>query len=252
MVKKYQAPIVQKAFQILRVVSRSETGMGISEISSRLDIGKSTVHGITAALEQQGALARDPKSKRYTVGLTLLELGRSVNQRVDIQRIARPAMETLLHQCRETVFLGLRNGNHVTIIDRVESPKDFKISSPIGTALPLLAGAVGKAFLSTLPRDEVRRLLTQAPLPRYTPATITDPAAYEKGLETIRSQGYALDDEEYIAGVCAVAVPLAACGPYTPALWVVGFKAGMDDKKLNRLVTHTLEAAGTINRALVP
>lgn len=252
MVKKYQAPIVQKAFQILNAVARSEDGMGISDIAARLDIGKSTVHGITAALEHQGALVRDPRSKRYAVGPTLLELGQAVEKRVDIRRLARPAMEALMAQCRETVFLGIRNGNHVTIIDRVESPKDFKISSPIGTAVPLLAGAVGKAFLSTLSPEEATPLISREPLPRYTPNTITDPVQYQAVLETIREQGYALDDEEYIAGVRAVAVPLPSCGPYAPALWVVGFKAALDDQRLPDVIQGILSAGRQIAQSLRP
>ncbi len=247
MAKKYQAPIVNKAFQILKLISRSNQGLGISQIAARLDIGKSTVHGITAALEQQGALVRDPASKHYAIGPTLLELGRSLQERVDLRRLARPEMESLLSLCRETVFLGVMNQDHVTIIDRVESPKDFKISSPIGTALPLLAGAVGKVLLAGLPREQAHDLLNRGPLPQYTPNTITDAQAYEAGLDHIREQGYALDDEEYIAGVRAVAVALAPCGPFVPAIWVVGFKAALDDRRMEEVILHIRTAAERIN-----
>ncbi len=183
--------------------------MRISDIASLLNISKSTVHGITAALEEQGAIIRDPSSKSYTIGLTLMELGKAAYQRVDIIQTARPIMKTLMEKCNESVFLGIRSQDHVTVIDIVESTKDFKISSPIGTALPLLAGAVGKAFLSSMPAPDVAAYLNANSIRRFTAKTITDPADYLAELETVKINGYALDDEEYLVGVRAVAVCLS-------------------------------------------
>ncbi len=90
MAKKYQAPIVKKAFIILDAISKSTQGLRISEISSSLDISKSTVHGITVALEDVGAVVRDSVSKRYTIGLTLTTLGKAAYERIDFKNIARP------------------------------------------------------------------------------------------------------------------------------------------------------------------
>jgi IclR family transcriptional regulator, KDG regulon repressor len=250
MTKRYQAPIVKKAFDILKAISRSEKGLRISDISLDLGISKSTVHGITTALEEQGAIIRNPDSKRYTIGLTLMELGKAVYERVDIIKSARPAMENLMEQCGESVFLGVRNAHHVTVIDIVESRKDFKISSPIGTALPLLAGAVGKVFLSVMPAPEAAAYLKTHPLPRFTSRTIVEAAMYLEELQTVKKRGYALDDEEYLAGVRAVAVCLSSRGGYLPALWVVGFKAGMSDDLMPGIIDQTLAAARQINQSL--
>ncbi|MDT8378850.1 MAG: IclR family transcriptional regulator [Desulfotignum sp.] len=250
MTKRYQAPIVKKAFDILSAISRSRKGLRISDISSRLDISKSTVHGITAALEEQGAITRDPSSKRYAIGLTLMELGKAAYERVDIIQTARPIMENLMEQCNESVFLGIRNQDHVTVIDIVESRKDFKISSPIGTALPLLAGAVGKAFLSCMPTNDAADYLKANPIRRFTAQTITEPADYLKELAAVKSRGYALDDEEYLVGVRAVAVCLSPFSGHLPALWVVGFKAGMSDDQMPHIINRTLDAANRINQAL--
>ena len=68
---KYQAPSVKKAFQILGLLADNPHSMGISELAKRMGISKGTVHGITAALEDLGAIIRDPDTKRYTLGLTL-------------------------------------------------------------------------------------------------------------------------------------------------------------------------------------
>jgi len=250
MTKKYQAPIVKKAFLILKAISTAGNGLRISEISTRLDISKSTVHGITAALEDQGAIIRDPGSKQYTIGATLMELGKAAYEKMDFKKAARPVMEKLMEQCRESVFLGVRNQDTVTVIDLVESRKDFKISSPIGTSLPLLAGAVGKIFLSEMIPGDAREYIRSKGLTRFTPNTITDQDIYFKALETVRSSGVAFDDEEYISGVRAVAAPIHTQGAYCPAIWVVGFTAGMDDKLIPTLIKQTKAAAREINQKL--
>jgi DNA-binding IclR family transcriptional regulator len=248
--KKYQAPIVKKAFAILEEISKAQGGLRISEISTKLGISKSTVHGITAALEDQGALVRDSASKRFTIGITLMELGKAAYERIDFKNIARPFMEDLMEQCQESVFLGIRNGNKVTVIDIVESRKDFKISSPIGTALPLMAGATGKLFLSRMDPEDLKSYLQSNPLVKYTANSITDPEQYMKELEQIKKQGFATDDEEYISGVRAVAAPVIRCGAYVPAIWVVGFKASMSDTKLSVITEQTCRAADMISKKL--
>jgi DNA-binding IclR family transcriptional regulator len=250
MVKKYQAPIIKKAFVIMDVISKSTQGLRISEISSSLDISKSTVHGITAALEDVGALARDSVSKRYTLGLTLTTLGKAAYERIDIKNIARPVMEDLMELCQESVFLGVRNGESVTVIDIIESRKDFKITSPIGTTLPLMAGAVGKLFLSQMESHDIGKYLHANPLVKYTAKTIIDSGLYAKELEKVRQSGIATDDEEYLSGVRAVAAPIKKYGAHIPALWVVGFKASMSDNKMPAIIEQTRSAAEKINKKL--
>lgn len=250
MTKKYQAPIVKKAFTILEAISKSSQGLKISEISSCLDISKSTVHGIAAALEDQGAVLRDPVTKRYTVGITLLELGKAAYERLDFKKIARPIMEELMEKCQESVFLGIRNANKVTVIDIVESRKDFKITSPIGTTIPLLAGGIGKLFLSRMEPKALQKYLASNSLVPFTANTIIDPEIYARELETVRKNGFALDDEEYISGVRAVVVPIKAYGPHIPVIWVVGFKASMSRNKMPAIIEQTLSAASKISKNL--
>ena len=250
MAKKYQAPIVKKAFIILDAISKSTQGLRISEISSSLDISKSTVHGITAALEDEGAVVRDPVSKKYTIGLTLMTLGKAAYERIDFKKIARPVMEDLMEQCQESVFLGVRNGERVTVIDMIESRKDFKISSPIGTTLPLMAGAVGKVFLSQMESHSLEKYLHANPLVRYTANTIIDSDQYAKELGKVRQSGIATDDEEYISGVRAVAASIKKYGAHIPALWVVGFKASMSDKKMPAIIEQTRSAVEKISKKL--
>jgi IclR family KDG regulon transcriptional repressor len=248
--KRYGAPSVKKAFAILSAISSSKDGLGVSELARSLKMAKSTVHGMTSALEEVGAVMRDPQTKRFKLGFTLFEVGRSAYSQVDLKTSARPVMEELMENTQTSVFLGILNWDHVTVLDIVESRQDFKITAPVGTTIPLLAGAVGKAFLSSMDEEQAVKIVESKGLPRFTENTIIDPESYFQELKKVRQKGYAVDDEEYILGVRAVASPLIGLGQLKSAIWVVGFKASLDEKKMKTITRATQKAAQTISRRI--
>ena len=248
--KKYGAPSVKKAFAILGAISSSKQGLGVSELAKKLKMAKSTVHGMTSALEELGAVMRDPLTKRYKLGFTLLEIGRSTYGQVDLKISARPIMEELMDKTRTSVFLGILSWDHVAILDIVESSQDLKITAPVGTTIPIFAGAAGKVFLAYMDEEQARKIVKAKGLPRFTENSIVDTAIYFQELQQVRKNGFAVDDEEYILGVRAVASPLMGLGQLRSAIWTVGFKASLDQKKMTALCSQTRKAAETISRRI--
>jgi len=249
--KRYGAPSVKKAFEILGVLSSSKEGLGVSEIARGLNMAKSTVHGMTSALEELGAVMRDPQTKRYRLGLTLFELGRLAYSQIDLKTLARPIMEELMEKTQASVFLGISSwDHHVTVLDIVESRQDLKITAPIGTTIPLFAGAVGKVFLASMEEEQTEKIIRSKELTRFTENTIVDPELYYQELRRVRKMGYAVDDEEYILGVRAVASPIVGLGQLMSAIWVVGFKASLDEEMMKVLIILTRKAAEDISRRI--
>jgi DNA-binding IclR family transcriptional regulator len=246
----YSAPSVKKAFKVLYAISDAPDGLGISDLSKRLKIGKSTIHGITIALEEMGVLVRDPVHKRYTVGYSLLELCRTAYLKIELKDLARKPMEKLMGKVGETVFLGVLNGDHITIVDVVESQNEMKITSPPGTRLPLLAGATGRVLLSQVENEKAKEMIQRKGLVRYTSKTVMDPRQFLKEVEQARKQGYAVDDEEYMAGVRAVAAPLPWASSPPAALWVVGFSSTLDDHKIKTVIREIQETVHAVRQSL--
>ena len=244
---KYKAPAVKKAFQILKLISDSERGLSISDLAKKLGISKGTIHGIASILEELGAIVRDSSTKRYALGLTLFELGRRAYSHIDLRRIARPAMEELMEDIQETVFLGTLNREHVTILDVVEPRQDFKITAPVGTTLGFFTPATGKAFLSVLDETEALKRIKSKGLPAFTDRSITDPDLFIKEVREARDKGYATDDEEYIPGVRAVAALINGEKDRKSAIWVVGFKASLNETKMDILKKKIKETVESIN-----
>ncbi|MBN1276497.1 MAG: IclR family transcriptional regulator [Deltaproteobacteria bacterium] len=247
MAKKYEAPSVKKAFQILRLISDTNDGLGVSDLSRGLKISKSTVHGITSALEEIGVIIRDDVTKRYKLGFSLFDLSRKAYSQIDLRDLARPVMEDLMMSSEQSVCLGVLNSEHVTILDIVESRQDLKITSPIGTKIPILAGATGKVFMAWMADEHAMKVIWGKGLTMYTENSITNPADYLQEIKTVREKGYATDDEEYILGVRAVAAPILGHKNLLSAIWVVGFKASLNDEKMNAVIKETKSAAEAIS-----
>lgn len=246
----YSAPSVNKAFEILKALGDASEGMGISALARKLGIGKSTVHGITTAMEEVGVVIRDGRTKRFRVGFTLLELMRKALAGLELAQVAKKPMEILVERTEETAFLGVLNRDHVTIVETVDSPKEFKVTAPRGTRLSLRAGAVGKIFLANMKREKALEFLHKKGLKLYTPNSITDMDRYLKELDRVIEKGYAIDDGEYLMGVTAIGAPITVDDLPLSALWSVAFSSSLTDERSERIIDEVKRAASAIETAL--
>ncbi|MGA2107876.1 MAG: IclR family transcriptional regulator [Syntrophorhabdales bacterium] len=248
----YDAPILKKAVEVLKLIVREGRPMGTTDIARSLALSKSTTFGILKSLEEEGILVKDPLSKKFNTGNTLFELAKKIVRSTDVAVVARPFLVHLIEAVDETVLLGIREEDKVRVVDILEVHKDFKISSQAGTRMELTAGVVGKVFLSSVDNEEVLNLLEHKGLPRYTENSIVDPDRYLEELEKTRAQGYAIDREEYLKGVTAVAALIYSGHFPIAAVWVVGFTSSMGDKKLPDVISHLKATAEQISTRLSP
>lgn len=250
MPNKYRAPTVTKAFEMLKAISRAKRGLGISELAKKLKISKGTVYGVTLALEEMGAVVRDPLTKKFSIGYAIVEMGTRGLAQMPLREAAGGPMRRLAEETEESVFLGVLQGEHVLIVDMVESSKDLKITSPTGTKLPLSAGATGKLFLAHMTRSDALKYLKTRGLKEYTKNSITDLERYTKQLDEVLKLGYAIDSEEYLQGVRAVAARIKTQNHPQVAIWTVGFSSSITDEKLEHIIEQTLKAADAISDSL--
>jgi len=248
--KEYSAPIIKKAIDILILVGKENRPLGVSEISKILDHSKSTTYGVLKALNDVGFLHKDPDTKKYTIGKKLLRLSKIIYRNQDILFIIKPFLENLAELVDETVFYGAAEGDTVKVLIAIEAKKSLKISSPVGTKMPITAGAVGKVLLSMLKDDEIVSYLKEKGMPKYTENTITDINAFVGEIEKTRELGYAVDLEEYLKGVRAVASMLYQDNHPLGAIWIVGFSNSMTDEKLPSIIDNMKNIIVRINNRI--
>ncbi len=240
-------PAVAKAFRLLDLLSASAEPLGVSELARRLAMGKSTVYGLVTTLVSLGVVEAADGAKRYRLGRGLHALAMRSAGRQDVRSVARPFLEQLAARNEQTTFLGVVNGDQVTIIDLVHGRPSMSISAPVGSAIPLLAGAVGKAVLASWDEERRSRFLAQTQLPRFTAGSIVQPGDYLAVVREAAANGYALDVDEYVEGVRAAAAPVGTgAGELAAVIWVAGFGRHIDDVQLLRIAKDVAEQARAI------
>jgi len=241
-----RVPALDKCFAMLDLMARMKQPMGISDLSHVLGYHKSTVFHMVHTLVDLGVLENGSDGK-FRLGPRLYSLGKAAGQGSELVSTIRPYLEEIGQKTRLSVFLGIRSGNRAVIMDKVDSPTDIKVSSEAGMAIPLLAGAGGKVLLSQLSDTALDSLLSESKLMKFTPASCVNRRKYKNMIQRARQERFALDDEEYIEGVRAVAVPLRLNREnLEAAIWVVGLKSQIRDEAVPMLKAMLQEMADKI------
>ncbi len=246
----YHAPAVEKAFRLLRYVANSDEALRLSDLARDLGFSKSTTHGLIHALVATGALIQSPKDKRIYLGPATVELALKNQNYLQLGREAQPSLDELRDFINETVFFGLMRPWRALIMATSEPRGSMKISSPPGFSIPLLAGALGKVFLSQLDDTEVAQIIKEQGLPEYTQFSITHEQTYLNEIGHVRRSGYALDRGEYLSGVNAIAVGLGHFRRLPLAMWVVGFTESLNVEKIDKTKDRILATAAKLRKAL--
>lgn len=199
---------ILRAIRVMETIADSTSPLQLADLCRALGLPKPTVFRILSTLEHAGLVVREPGSRRYLCGPRLSGLAGAVLLHSPTFSSRHAILEELVEQTGETCNLTIPNGNAVMYLDRVETAWPLRLALSAGSSVPLFASASGKLFLAAMPRRTRDRLLRQGPLIRHTPKTLVEPARLVAELDRVREQGYSTDDEEYLAGICCLAVPV--------------------------------------------
>ncbi len=221
---------VDKALRILELLGDGE--LRLVDLSSRLGEHKSTVQRLLATLQARGFVRQDEDSKRYSLGLKVLQIASVTLADMDLREVAREPMQRLGELTGETVHLGVYDEPHMVYIDKIESTFPVRMYSRIGARAESYCTGVGKALIAFLSDYELERYLRKVSFMRFTPNTITSAGELREEVGRIRAQGYALDLEEHEEGVrCAAAPVFSLEGHVTGSISVAApaFRKSEDD-----------------------
>lgn len=241
---------VANSIRLTKAFTENEYEMGISALAQRLGLAKSTVHRLATTLVEYDILEQNRETGKYRLGLALFELGTLVRRKMDVMNEAQSQIHALADQTGETVQLAILDHLSVLYIRIRESRQAVRMSSGLGSRAPAHCTSVGKVLLAHQPGDVVQQVIDNG-LRRYTPNTITEPASLLEELATVRSRGYALDDEEIEPGLRCVAAPIRDhSGRVIAAISVAAPVQRMTKKNVTATVPSVVAAADAIARRL--
>ncbi|WP_058969571.1 DNA-binding transcriptional regulator KdgR [Type-D symbiont of Plautia stali] len=198
---------VMKVFGILQALGE-DRDHGITELSQRVMMSKSTVYRFLQTMKSLGYVAQEGESEKYSLTLKLFELGAKALQNVDLIRSADVEMRELSRLTKETIHLGALEEDSIVYIHKIDSLYNLRMYSRIGRRNPLHTTAIGKVLLAWRDRTEVQEILSEVEFRRSTANTIVTAEALLDVLDQVKVQGFGEDNEEQEEGLRCIAVPV--------------------------------------------
>lgn len=201
-------PTNLRAPLILEAIGSAGRAMTATEIGEAVGLARQTAHRLCLALETEGFLTRDGRSRRFIPAHRARRMasGMLFASRAHIAR--HQVLEDVARQVRETVNFVVPEATGMSYLDRVETDWPFRVQFPVGSNVPFHCTASGKTFLASLAPPMRRRFVGTLTLVRHTRHSHAEGESLLAELAQIARQGYALDREEFIDGMVAIAVPV--------------------------------------------
>ncbi|MBX9710336.1 MAG: IclR family transcriptional regulator [Xanthobacteraceae bacterium] len=200
--------VSERALLLLEIIAKADEPPTLNELVAAIELPKATTHRFIVLLEQLGFAQRTMDGKRYEIGYRLTSLAIDAMRHSFQLAPRRMILSALVEEIGETCNVTMLDGQQLIYLDRVESDWPLQIRLKIGSRVPLHCTASGKLFLSLAPPSLRRTLFSLSTLERHTARTMTSPEELEIALEQIRKTRIGTDNEEFIDGMTAVAVPV--------------------------------------------
>ncbi len=197
-----------RALQVMESMAATEQPMSTAEIAVATGLPKATTHRICGLLEKQSFLAADVGGKGYRPGQRMRDLALGIIATGADHAFRHSVLAEVSREIGETCNLNAPMGGEMIYLDRVETEWPLRTQLPIGSRVPLHCTASGKLYLSSLSEARRHRMVAALPLTRHTAKTITDAKQLISELNRIDAEGLGTDNEEFIDGMTAIALPI--------------------------------------------
>ena len=199
---------VGKALIMLNIVATATKPMRFNEILAHSPFPKATTYRFLQSMTNQGMLAYNVESQKYSLGMRLVHLAHQAWQQASLAPIAGPFLDQLASQVNETIHLAQIENGQVLFIDKRRTSERFETLAQAGRVAPAHCTGVGKAMLAYLSPERLAFAMRHQTFIQFTPATLDCAAALQKDLESIRQEGIAFDREEHESGIISIAAPI--------------------------------------------
>ena len=193
---------------VLEEIAAAGVPVTPTAVNETIGLPKATVHRLFHRLEEENFLQRDIDGRSYSAGLRLRKLAINVLSSSRVRAVRLAVLNALTADIGETCNIATPDRDGMVYLDRVETKWPLRIQLPVGTTVPFHCTASGKMYLSTLPPRTLAKYLAATILDVQTDRTLTSPEALQQEVETIRQRGFSTDDEEFMDGMVAIAVPI--------------------------------------------
>lgn len=242
---------LERGLRLIEAVAANGATTSLAEAARRTGLHRSTAHHLLQSLVTLGYLRQDPQTRGYALAAKPFQLTHRTWSPEQLAELAQPCLAELTRASGEGSSLAVYRNGAVTIVGKRENDGPVRVVQDVGARRPIHCTAVAKAILSWLPAPEVAELLARTSFTRYTPKTIVSRAALEAELRRVRAQGFAVDDEEHLAGIRCVAMPVFGySGQVLASICSLGPKSRLTHQRLRELRVPLAEQARELSGRL--
>ncbi len=241
--------VIRKSFKLLDAIkpTAEKVEWSATEISRELDIPVQTVHRLLSSLEESGIVFKNKETKKFRVGLNLLQMGLSVRNNLLVRNSAIPTMKLLAKDLQQSVYLTVPEGHEGVYVDCISYLPWLKEAEPIGLRVPMNQGSAQKvilAFSSIKSQKFILHSLKEQGL-------ITDIKRLQEELRTIKKQHYAMSSGEITKGTVSISCPIFSWEDEVVAsITLNGTVESFSKSSLQHLIEQTKQASITISKEL--
>jgi len=237
---------IDRTFRVIQLLAQ-QGSLGVRGISRALDLPTGSTHRILHDLASLHVVERSADGD-WLLSYRLLQIVGTQLERIQLPRLARPFLEQLASETRETIFLAVPSRDEIVYLDKVQTDMQLQLNVELGTRRPMHCTGLGKAILAFLPEAQQKQILAQATFSALTPNTITDPMLLALELQRTRERGYATDREEIILGLHCIAVPLVNyAGRPVGAVSIAGTGPRIGSARFDALVDKLLTVGAELS-----
>jgi len=252
--KKEKIKSIEKALDLLELLSDKEKEIGITEIGKELHMGVSTVHRILTTLKCRNYIVQNRQTSKYMLGAKLFILGYKVQNTKNLIKVVMPFLQRLSTYTNETINFAILEGREVICLYKIESKEMLRAGLDIGTKIPAYSTSLGKVLLAFLPEHEFMMLYNDSneKLTTFTSSTISSVEELRKRLKKIKKQRYAIDEEEFKIGVNCLGVPIINNeGKVIASISISGPKSRFNLSKMEKVKSMLIALSQDISKQLL-
>jgi IclR family pca regulon transcriptional regulator len=200
---------VAKAFAVLQAFGPDSTELVLADVARTAGLDNAGAFRMLNTLVMLGYVEKVPDTRRFRLTLKCLELGFSAIARSDLRSLGRPLLRTIVGERIEAASLGVLDGYEVVYIERIQAGLHrLAVDVRVGNRVPAYSSALGRAILSRMPLEAQRAVLASDPPRRLTDRTPVDTDEILRLIAEARDAGYAVSEQETVAGLRVVAAPI--------------------------------------------
>ncbi len=239
---------LDRAFDILELLSQEQHGLNLTKIGNRLDLHKSTVYRLLNALKERGYIEKTPQGS-YRLGMEFIELSSLYLNNLELKTEAQPILRELSTLTGNTAFLATLQESEVVYIDKMETHNSLRKYSIIGQRAPLYCTALGKSMLTGKTEEQIRQMYRDVEMKSFTEKTISSVDDLVEEIENTRRRGWSVDDEEYEEGLRCIGAPIHDYrNEVIAAVSTSGYTSVITRERIEEIAGYVAKAARDISQ----